>query len=150
MYEILVPELRDDPLGRGYAAMNPQQVLDDLNTAYRTTTQPVTARQIVRWSASWDAFYSLKNAASGGQEDKRKLAEAALEMVSNPHIPDLDVVDPGIAGMFSALVSLGVLEQEAMDALKAMAVVTITRAAELGLSGVSDGNIVSAWEIING
>jgi len=58
MYEILVPELRDDPLGRGYAAMTPQQVIDDLNTAYRTTTRPVTARQIVRWSSAWDSLYS--------------------------------------------------------------------------------------------
>ena len=36
MYAILVPELRDDPLARGYTGMTNAQVLASLNTVNRT------------------------------------------------------------------------------------------------------------------
>ena len=57
--DILAAELRDDPLGRGYAAMDDHQAADDLNTSYRDWSVPIEVSELefaMRSGGKWDDF----------------------------------------------------------------------------------------------
>ena len=143
-YSILVSEISDDPSNRGYAGMSDAEVAVSLNTADRIIQRPVPIKQILRWSAAVDGIYRLREASSTGPKDKRRLADAALQLLNHPHIDELDVTDPEIAGMLEALVSFGVFTAAERDALIDRGKVTISRAEELGLGQVKVGYVQRA------
>ena len=142
-YAILKTELTTDPLGRGYAAKDNQQVADSLNTVNRTLQEPVPIKQVLRWSVQTDAIYKLKQASASGPRDQRRITEVALVLINHPHITELDVEDPEIAAMLAALVAMALFKQGEVDALKARGQRTVSRAEELVLPPVSAGHIDS-------
>ena len=124
-----------------YAAMTAQEAADSLNAATVTKQGPVPMRLVLRWSARWDGIFKLREASAGGNKDHRRLADAALQMLSSPHLPEFDLSDPELMTMLAGLVSLGVLTQAEADDLKALGVQTISRAAELGLPVVQSSDV---------
>lgn len=143
-HETLKAELQDDPVGRGYAAMTAEQVAASLNTADRSVQGPVPITDVLRWSAATDAIYTLRQASETGPPEKRKLADAALQLVNHPHVSELDVTDSELVAMLDAMVSLKVFSSEEVAALKARGVRTVSRAVELGITSVKAGHVERA------
>jgi len=144
----LIVEIRDDPLGAGYAGMSEEDVSLALQMKNRVVQGPVDARKVLRWSASTDGINSLRVAAASGNKDKRRLADAALAMLTSPHVSELDVSDAEIGQMLGALVALGVLTQADVDALKTRGQRSISRVEELNLDDVRPGRITEARKLL--
>jgi hypothetical protein len=142
MYDVLVPELRDDPLGRGYSAMTDEEVADSLQAVDRP---PLLAPL---WQIE---AYLLANgkwkAISQGTSDA---AIAASRYVQSTRVDNLDIDDTGAQMVLSSLVTEGLLTAADKTAIEALAVATQSRAAELGIPEVQVGNVTSARAMIGG
>lgn len=66
---LLVQELTDDPLGRGYSAMTDQQAADDLNTAYRFSIVPTVSGSAI-FNATDDSEYAALTADQQASWDR--------------------------------------------------------------------------------
>ncbi len=144
-YTVLVAELTDDPLGRGYASKTDQWVAASLNAVDRTAADSTrkTFRELLRtqgMGVAGDIHGKLKVAS----ESNSGLALAIA--AANDYGTDggLDFSDPATVAAIDALVSGGVLTTQEGDALKALGQKTVSRADELGLGVVTDGHIGSA------
>lgn len=141
-YVKLKAEIAVDPLQRGYQAMTAQQVVDSLKVVNRTIQGSVSIRQVLRWSAATDGIQSFKTGSASGNKDKRRISDASLAMLTSPHVAELDVADPEIIQLLAATVSFGILTQAAIDALKARGQTMVSREAELGIPGVTRGDVL--------
>jgi len=122
--QVLIAELRDDPLGRGYAGMSEDEAGASLSAADRdiTVSHPITRLTLncfglIRANAIWarlvaangQVAYSLEN---GG----------------------LNVNDADVQATLAVLVAADVLTQAEAAALIALANRTVCRAEELGIA----------------
>jgi len=122
--QVLIAELRDDPLGRGYAGMSDDEAGASLSAADRDITVSHTITRLtlncfglIRANAMWAGLvaangqvaYSLEN---GG----------------------LNVNDADVQATLAALVAADVLTQAEAAALIALANRTVCRAEELGIA----------------
>jgi len=133
-YTVLVPEVRDDPLGRGYAGMTDAEVVADMNTAYRqSVADTLTASQVYEATVVSE-FQALSDALKVYVRDILGLGgDIAVGPSSKAR-----AVLIGAFGVGSTTIT----------ALAAALVTSITRAAELELGSVSSGHIKSAREQI--
>ena len=144
-YEVLVAELTDDPLERGYAGMTNQAAAESLNAVDRTVADPTrkTFRDLLREIGMADAgVIHGKLKAAAESNDGVALAIAAAGDYGTDG--GLDFSDPATVAGIDTLVAGGVLTSEEGDALKALGRRPVSRAEELGLGVVTDGHIGSA------
>jgi hypothetical protein len=161
LYSVLVPELRNDPLGRGYSGMSDQQILNDLvANPYRSgiVTTYVNCRDMLSM-LTWNEFSTVLTAyqtlASGDT-----LTAYIVDVLKQPGNKQgdgggLNFGDSTIRSYFTAFPTyvsgLKVITQAqvplvsgAITKILNSAYQTTTRAAELGLGSLELGNISSA------
>ena len=127
-YEILVPEVRDDPLQRGYAAKSHQEVADDLNTEYR--------ERLLQTMSGDELFCHTDIAEFGGLTMEQKQLWVSF--------CGRTAVDPSKAANVSFVTWLFGDESMTVTALNTARREDISRAFELGLGAVSAGHVESA------
>lgn len=139
-YAKLKEEHDTDPLGRGYADMTPQQVADDMNTAYRSKVSPLvaTSRTLMARLDPADAAAIL----DAFDEDTDRIVQWTMRHVTGDGV---DLGNDNTRAQIQELANRGTLTQEQADALLDLAVVSMTRAEELRVLGrspkVGDGHI---------
>jgi hypothetical protein len=144
-YEVLVAELGDDPLQRGYAGMADQAAADSLNGVNRTVADPTrkTFRDLLRKGGMADAgIIHGKLKAAAATDDGVALAIGAAGDYGSDGGLDFSASET-VAGI-DMLVAGGVLTSQEADALKSLGQRTVSRAEELGLGLVTDGHVGSA------
>lgn len=134
--DVLRDEIVQDPLGRGYAAMTPQQLAASLNAKDREAVRPYT---ITRRGVS--AVFGVQRAA----EVRKKMEEIA----ANPVDPmqavmreilflldhdGIDLAHRDAPVMLSVLVQRGIITAEESRTLLDLTKEYISRAAELGIT----------------
>jgi len=145
-YAILVAELRDDPLGRGYARMTDEQAAASLNETNRT--------RIVKRFVSWRGVATVLDdteyaAVKTAVQQLAQSSERVADMLKMLELPcdesgttgGLDFGCDQVRGMIDVLPGV----DDAVKAkLRALGEETISRAAELGLPKLRPGHIESA------
>ena len=125
---ILRTELTDDPLSRGYSSMSDLEAANDLNTVYRTKT-----RDYVSGS---EIFNVTDNTEYAALTDAQKISWDAL--------CGIDQIDTssGVAKAREAeIFGPGTTTRSNLSAIKSPAA---TRAVELGIGIVYEGNVMEA------
>lgn len=125
---ILKTEITGDPLGRGYSGMMDLEVAIDLNTVYRTKTRDTVA--------GWEIFNVTDDTEYSALTDAQKSSWDAL--------CGIEQIDTG-SGVAKAreaeLFGGGTTTRSNLAALKSPAA---SRASELGLSVIYEGNVQEA------
>ena len=125
--QILIDEITNDPLVRGYAGMTDQQVVDSINTANRTIT-----RQFVSGS---EIFNATDDIEYGLLTDAQKSAWDALCAI--------DSIDTGSGVARAREAELFGAGTSTRTNLQAIRQSTVSRAQELGIT-VNFGDVVHA------
>lgn len=127
-YPVLIAELTDDPLGRGYTGMSDAEVAADLLTEYRSR---------VRVSMSGDEIFAATDATDFADltDHKRELwlALCARDILDPAGAANVALVMWIFGGGSTTLANLITSRQEA-----------ISRATELGLGHVREGDVQRA------
>lgn len=131
---ILRSELQNDPLGRGYAGMTPEQAAASLNTVNREVDREVVGRNVI---PSHRAIAALVAADYLALTDGQQRLFALL--VSAGFI---DVANTGMRALFTALFPSGTTRDNLIDLLTVM----VSRAEELGLPHIEPGHVEQALE----
>lgn len=126
--EILKAEISGDPLARGYSGMSDLEVADDLNTVYRTIT--------MEYVSGSDIFNATDDIEYGALTDAQK---AAWDRLCG--IESIDTTS-GIAK--SREVELFGPGTNTRSNLQALKIIDVSRAAELLLPIVREGNVQEA------
>ncbi len=125
---ILATEIATDPLGRGYSSMSEQAVADDLNTVYRTR---------IRASMTGDeVFQQTVNADFAGLTDAKR--DLWVSFTSK------DIIDPGAASNVEFVQFIFGGGSSSVSNLNAARVENISRAVELELGIVGEGDV---WDV---
>jgi len=127
---ILSDELTNDPLAIGYAGMTDAQAKDSLNGLTRTRT-----RETVSGSEIFNAIDDTEYAA---------LTDAQKTVIRE--ICSIDLIDTsnGIAKSEIGSIFAGAAGTATRPALQALKTESISRAQELGISQVNEGDITHA------
>ncbi len=145
----LQDELKNDPLGRGYASMSDAEVAADLNTVYRTRIVPISSAELLAWagggaddaSATPSRYERIEDAAANHASPAvRGVAKAALRLIERDGT-QLDLNLPDRQQMVDALVSGGVITSTEKDDLYSLGTESVSRAQELGLG------VVQVWQV---
>jgi len=155
-YAVLIPELQDDPLSRGYAGMTDAEALAVRRDANRTRVfeARITELGIIKSiteatgdPANGEGFMQALEAVGAGMP----LIKRMLKWLQ-PGAPGLDMGDPHVRGTLDLLASTpGTgITTAAVAAVKATAEAACSRAEELGIPDVGRGHIKSARELIAG
>lgn len=124
----LKDEITTDPLGRGYSGMTDQQVADSLNAVDRSATYSViTGAQI--FNATDDAEY-------GALTDAQKASWDALCAIS-----EIDTASGVAKAREAELFGPGTQTRSNLQALRSY---SMSRAQELGLGKVNEGDVKHA------
>jgi hypothetical protein len=126
--DILKTEIATDPLSRGYSGMTDLEVANDLNTEYRTK-----ARDTVQ---GWEIFNVTDDAEYTALTDLQKSGWDALCAIEQ-----IDTASGIAKSRESELFGGGTTTRSNLVALKSPAA---SRAAELGLSFIYEGNVQEA------
>jgi hypothetical protein len=125
---VLSEELANDPLGRGYSTMTDIEAAADLNTEYRTRTKT---------SMSGDEVFVNTDATEfAGLTDHQRLAWLSWS--------GKDSIDPGNEVNVEFVKWIFGASSTTVSNLAAARVENITRATELGLGRVREGEIQMA------
>jgi len=145
-------EVNNDPLSRGYAAMNNAERSASLNAKDRSIKIPIPSTEILAWSAQSSAsdrprIIKLEEAAaSHASEAIKAISKASLEMIKRDGTA-LDLNLPDRMQMVDALVAGGALSANDKTSLVTLATKTVSRAEELGLPEISESLLQSAGVI---
>lgn len=147
MYDILVAEIGDDPLGYGYANMSDEQVADALNALTRTKPD--------------DTLYTMRRLMIGVSDAATLIAKMDAVAASNPVVAEamrmlrtfgegggISFADPATIAMIQQLYAANVLTDTERDELLAIGKQPASRAEELGLPQVYPGHVESARNMI--
>lgn len=151
--EKLADEIRLDPVGRGYASMDDDEILASLKTKDRTFKSPVTSGELLAWGAAEGRLARIAKAAAteGATPEAQALQAAAMgaEIMVKRDNTDLDLNKADRVTLLAGLVLGGVLTSDDQAALEALATTTGSRAEELFGEGVElySGHIQYAKKI---
>jgi hypothetical protein len=125
---VLSDELSNDPLGRGYSTMTDEEAASDLNTAYRSR---------IKSSMSGDEIFTQTDAAEfAGLTDHKRLAWVSWtgkDSIDPSNSVNVDYVKWVFGNDSTTVSNLAAAREE-----------SITRATELGLGRVREGEIQMA------
>lgn len=144
IYDTLVLELRDDPLGIGYAGMGVKEVFASLHAPVR----PVPVRTMSRGS-----FLATVAPLVIRLDDKEPAIQKRWEILMLMLTGGDDTIDvsrPQIQGLLDVAVADKVMLPEERAALTRAGSRTVSRAEELGIPQVGDGHVESALKLIGG
>ena len=149
-YDVLIAELRNDPLGRGYAAMTDDEVAASLN-------EP-------RYSVPTTRFITWRAIAAVLDDDEYAAVKAALNQLAqaSPKVADMipflsqatgddgtgGGIDFGNAGVRAMIQALPGVSEAAKGKLLALGERPASRAEILGLPEVYPGHVESARNMI--
>jgi hypothetical protein len=145
-FQTLLDELQTDPLGLGYAPKSDRQRFDLLTAKTRTKNRFVPIGEFSQWLTVSGVRFKLKAGERNQQTTNlvRDYIDVVFGLERNPHIT---VVDPAAAGaIVTGLLQAGVVGQDDVNALNALFSVPVSRAEELGLTGLGLGHLESARE----
>ena len=137
-------ELTADPLGRGYSAMTAAQAADDLNTTYRQLVEFIQPENLILWAADGGRLQKLLNEADRSQAAVGIRSACRALAVTVTAFEGVNPADERWATLLNAIVSAGILTAADRTALVDEATVTTSRAAELGLGTVAEGDVIKA------
>ncbi len=149
-YDALVPELRDDPLSRGYATMTRDQVIASLSAANRPGPIQMRTPQEVYDALSVPEIAAIETAALDDQKAREN--QAALAWLGYCAVATSLDLNVGARGrvLRDGLVSVGIVSAASRTAVLVAAVTPISRGDELNMGVCAPGNVHSAWEMIHG
>lgn len=131
-YTLLAAEVRDDPLGRGYAAMTADLITADLNTPYRTLTVPqVPVSKVAMWAAKTGVRAKIEVHAADADSPVRSVCLALQDLFRGLGSPTLDLGDADNRAMCDALAAVGVMSAGQKTSLLALQDQPLTRAVEV-------------------
>lgn len=145
----LKEEINNDPLGRGYSAMDDAAVASSLNVADRSRIVEITSAKLLAWSAGASVgdrprLIKIDEAsASHASEDVKAVASVCAEMVRR-HGTSIDLNLADHVALLDALVVGGVLSSDDKTDLLQLASESISRADELGIGLVRPGDVIQA------
>ena len=150
MYEILVPELRDDPAGIGYAEMTDEQRM----AAFYADTQTAVVSTRATWRAMLAALgpeitATIKAKIDAAAQTNPAIALAADMLTTYSDGGGLDIGHHYTRAVIDQLVASSVLTEPEGSAIKAMAETKTSRSKILGISP-ADGHFSSARNMIGG
>ena len=128
-------ELLNDPLARGYSAMSDREATDDINTEYRTRNRTNMSGDEIAQQADDAELDALDDGSANNTADVKShwLALCARESV-----------DPfAAANVHLVILIFGVGSQTLLN-LQAARVEAVSRAVELELGHVREGDVIRA------
>jgi hypothetical protein len=143
MYNALIPELRDDPAGMGYAAMSDHEAASAINASTQPARQLVPLWLIKRRLIETGAWLALQ-AAAAAESAVQPAAKLTLEYVDDHRFENLDLDLLSTQQMLGALQAAGIVSAELAAELDTLADTTTSRAMMLGLGRVEPGHVESA------
>ena len=154
-YEVLIAELRDDPLGVGYASMTDEQVAAALNEKNRRvpTQRFISMRAIA--DVLDDVEYAKVKAAIQAQASQSPRVADMLMFLNMPcddsgTTGGLDFGNESVRMMIQSLPAVdSTITQATVDKLLALGEKVVSRAEELGLGEVNQYHVASARQLMN-
>jgi|GEM_PF-4834661 len=143
-YQVLTAEIRDDPLGRGYANLSAQEAADSLNARNRTRVVPlsfVNAKTLYARLGAAVAEMIIQKLEAGAASDSplAPILKRACQWI-RPSEQGIDVGNPVTRTMVDALTG-GLLTEDEARLLKGLAEESVSRAEELGLPYVGGHHV---------
>lgn len=123
----LLQELSDDPLGRNYAAMTNQQIVESLNNPDRTITRDILSSAEIYENIDISEFQAKQTAAKEYVRDVLGLGDNIK-------------VGPGSKAR-TVLLNVFGASSNTITSLSAALQITVSRAQELGLGEVREGDV---------
>ena len=151
-YDVLIAELRNDPLGVGYANMTDQQVAASLNEPrYSVPTQRFITWRAIAAVLDDDEYAAVKAALNQLAQVSPKVADM-IPFLSQATGDDgtgggIDFGNAGVRAMIQALPGIG---EETKRKLLALGERPASRAEILGLPEVYPGHVESARRMMGG
>lgn len=148
-YDALVPELRNDPLARGYAGMTDPEVVASLYAADRPGPMTTRTPQEVYDALTVAEIAAIEAAALDDQKAQEN--QAALAWLGYCSVAASLDLTAGARGrvLLDGLVSAGIVSAASRTAVLAAAATLISRAEEIKMGTCEAGNVRSAWEMIH-
>lgn len=138
-YALLKGELTNDPLAVGYATMTDAEAANALNTPSRTIVVETYANAKTVLStlgaAAGAAFLDALEAAAA----TNSAVKWAMSFITSE--AGINVGDAETRSMLVQLASSGVLDSGSVSIVKALAERQVSRAVELGLGEVTEGDV---------
>lgn len=152
VYAVLVPELRDDPAGLGYAGKTDAQRLALLTGATRTRPAPMRLSTFTQFLMSRALLRRVRDAEANAAlpDAVRDICYGLLLLIQSAADRVIDPADPATVAMIGALVAAGVVSADDRAAFLAAAVEPCSRADQLGLVNLGLGHMASARAQIGG
>lgn len=122
-----------------------QSIADLLNSKStgRVSQHRVLTQNIVRYMASQDVLIDIIDHRSAAPANARP-ARSIIELIQNPHMPDVDINEAAFQAGLTSLVADGVITAPQSTAITTMGNVPISRAQELGFEEVAPGHVAMA------
>ena len=154
-YEVLIAELRDDPLGVGYASMTDEQVAASLSEANRRVpTQRFISMRAIADVLDDVEYAKVKAAIQALASQSPRVAD--MLMFLNMPCDDsgttggLDFGNESVRMMIQSLPAVdSTITQATVDKLLALGEKVVSRAEELGLGEVNQYHVASARQLMN-
>lgn len=151
-YEVLISEIKNDPLERGYSKMSYGDIVSSLNTKDREKEilHTISGEILLRWLASKGKLIVVEQLKTDEDPLKQNLA-LVVDKLLNRSGTAIDIREATDKSLLDYAVSIGVLSTDERTELDALfsSVSLISRAEELGLPVVGDGHVKSARELIS-
>jgi hypothetical protein len=147
-YPDLADEVTLDPLGRGYSNMSPQEVAQDLQTAYRPRQTEVASDTLLAIAAQENAITTLENDAADDTSDTQDKSKAALRMIERSGT-GINLASPTDEGLVDALMNGPLSGTSVKPKIAAAGEQDITRAQELRGEGKRLPSPIRAQHIID-
>lgn len=133
------------PVTGAYSADN-QTAADQLNAANIGDIKPLPSGDVLQWAAQSSPgdtprLLKIETAATSSPSDDVKAIAQAADIMIQRSDTRLDLTDPEIAAMISALEAGTVLSADDVAALTELATVEISRAAQLGWPTVTEPDV---------
>jgi hypothetical protein len=138
-YGVLSAEINNDPLDRGYASMNNNEVWASLLVENRPLRILVPLWQIKKHAIENGYWLTLKNTTA--EHAGYAAAALAVDYIDDARFDNLDIDLASTQLLLGGLVATSLLTQTLADELSALANSFQSRANELGLIGLSNGHI---------
>lgn len=169
-WQVLKTELTTDPLTRGYSTMSDIQAANDLNTVYRDIDEG-GIEGMVRYlathknrtntgtdtvgSAMLGRLYHVADSAIGANpfgaspaltvtNAMKHAARSFIELFNNSTLSTVDFQNTEIDLFYTACTDAGVWKAADVTALKALSQSKQSRATELGIGYVREGDVAQA------
>ena len=144
-YQILRAELENDPLGIGYAAMTDDEAAAALTAPALPARRHVPVGDVMAVAYRTGVYTRLIAAQRSPQTPVELYAViASLLDLKDARFDAINLDEPASRAMFATLGQAGLLSVQEAAAFDALASAVVSRAEQLGLSGVSVADVHNA------